>query len=153
MTVLNKKMSIMTLAILCMAGVLLGSSVATALVVSSPVWSNVVSHQFTSQAWVGTVAVSFPSASSNVGDSVTLTATLNPIPSQYQLQQNVTFYYSTTPIAIDGSGNPTNLNQLSLVGPDQSSSTILTTSGITHLTFTPQVSGTFYFIAEVVTPT
>lgn len=147
------KTSLSWLILICFASVLLGSSVATAVVVSSPVWSNVVSHQFTSQPWAGTVVASFPSVTSDIGQSITLSATLNPLPSQYQLQQNVTFYYSTAPIDVDGSGNAINQSELSYVGANQASSTVLTIAGVAQLTFTPQTTGTFYFIGEVQNPT
>jgi hypothetical protein len=136
-----------------LAGVLTGATIVQAV---SPIWSNQVAHTFTYQSWVGTATLAFPSTSSNIGQSVTLTATLNPLPTQYQLQQNVTFYYSdwsnassTTPFT----GNAA--TGLDYVGGDTnpSLSTILTTAGVATLTFTPLVVGTFYFIAVIGTPT
>ena len=131
---------------------LLASSAVTAAVVA-PIWSNIAPHQFTAQPWIGTVALVFPSLSSNIGQPIVLTATLNPTPNLNQLQQNVTFYYSTTSIAVGNNGNPTNQAQLNYVGIDQASSTVLSVNGIAHLSFTPSVTGTFYFIAEIITPT
>jgi hypothetical protein len=85
-----------------------------------------------------------------------LTATLNPVPTQYQLQQNVTFYYSNLSSASSLTaitGDP--VTGLALVGGNGNPalSTALSVNGIATLTFTPQVVGTFYFIAEIVTPT
>jgi hypothetical protein len=140
--------------IIVLIGALIGS--VTALAVDS-IWSNTLPHQFTNQPWPpGTITLSFPSASSNIGQSITLTATLNPLPTQYQLQQNVVFYYSSlentdssTPIT----DNPA--TGLALVGgkDNPALSSVLTINGVATLTFTPQVTGTFYFIAEIPLPT
>jgi len=88
--------------------------------------------------------------------TITLSATLNPLPTQYQLQQNVTFYFSDLSSASSSTaitGDPT--TGLALVGgnTDPSLSTVLTTAGIATLTLKPQIMGTFYFIAEVAPPT
>ena len=131
-------------------GILLGS--IAAVVATSPVWSNVSTSTITPPAWTGTVVLSNNATTAKTGDSITLTATLNPLPTQYQMQQNVTFWYSPTTIALDNNGNPTNLNQLTNLPASNTNSGVTTVSGVAHLTFIAQVSGTYYFIAEIGTP-
>ena len=155
MKILNKKVSLPILAVLVMIGVIAGACTALALPIT-PIFSNVVQHQFIYQSWTGTVTLSFPSATSNIGQSVTLTASLNPLPTQYQSEQNVTFYFSdlsTITASTTITGDPT--TGLALVGGNAKPllSTVLTSGGLATLTFTPTTTGTYYFIAEIATPT
>ena len=155
MKILNKKVSLPILAVLVMIGVIAGACTALALPIT-PIISNVVQQQFIYQSWTGTVTLSFPSTTSNIGQSVTLTASLNPLPTQYQSEQNVTFYFSdlsTITASTTITGDPT--TGLALVGGNAKPllSTVLTSGGLATLTFTPATTGTYYFIAEIATPT
>ena len=141
---------------LCIIGALVGTSLVAAAV--SPIWSNVSTSTLTPPTWpgtgvVGTVVVSNNATIANTGDTITLTATLHPLPTQYQQQQNVTFWYSTTSIALDSNGNPTNPNQLTNLPASNTNSGVTTIAGVAHLSFIAQVTGTYYFIAEVASPT
>lgn len=129
--------------------VVTGSSFALAI---SPIWSNVVPLTVTQTPWVGTVVLSTTTTTFNTGQSIVLTGTLNPLPTDYQKQQAITFYFSTSPIALDVNGNPTNPAQLMFVGANQAQSTVTTIDGVATLNFIAQEAGQFYFIGKIETP-
>ena len=81
-----------------------------------------------------------------IGSTLTISATLTPAP---LTAQTVWFYYSNTPIFVDGYGIPTNPNQLS--GID----TVVVRAGASTASVSfvvPLSSNTYYFIAEIPTP-
>ena len=140
------------IAIICIVGLLTGIVIASPAV--TPIWSNTKSYTSTPQTYPpdGTLVLNFPSQSGPVGQAITLTATLNPLPTQYQAQQVVTFYFSYLSTASTQiTGDPT--TGLALVGPDLSHSSATSVNGVATITMTPQTTGTFYFIAEIATPT
>ena len=146
--ILNKQVPRYWLYIIIALGLMSGIVLAQAV---SPLWSNVVSTTITQTQYVPgnpPVVMSSLASSYGTGDIVTLTATLNPIPTTYQQQQLVQFYSSTTNIALDANGAPTNMAQLNAVG-----NSITTVNGIASLTFKSATTGTFYFIAIETTPT
>ena len=159
MEILNKKISLTMIFAFVAIAIIVGS--CTALAVVSPIWSNVTPYTATVQSWTGTVALTLPSATGTTGQPITLKATLNPLPTQYQSQQIVTFYFSnlsTTSSTTQITNNP--VTGLALVGgglntnpTDVATSSATTENGIATLTMKPQISGTFYFIAEIATPT
>jgi hypothetical protein len=134
MKILNLKVSKYWLIMVCTIGVLVGSSLGAGV---NAIWSNVAPYNFNPLPWPteGSGSLTLTVTATGVPYQVNLTAVLNPLPTAYQLQQNVTFLYNSTANA--------NLQVIT---------TVSSVNGVASTTFTSPIQGTVYFYAKIDNP-
>jgi hypothetical protein len=133
---------------ICVAAILVGGVIGQTI----SVWSNVSHTEVTSTPYIPDqehpIQLDTPSTIL-ISEKITLTATINPIPTQHQHQQTVTFYYSK--LSTLSKDTPTGTDPLTEKVPMGSAVTV---NGVCQVqTGIMNAEGMYYFIAEIANPT